>query len=137
MKIKIKRIFIKLESDGKQRLNIFFSDSGTINRMGDGSDDRISRFFIGRTDEPIFAIFIEKISEDLLSLVGRYSFPDPKGELCKLIISFVGDDIDTGFEFTYGTDSDGPPEEIINLVNLALDLTDSWYEEQLNQKKRN
>ena len=136
-KEKFKNVNIKLESDGKQILNIFFSDSGAINRVGDGSNELISRFFMGRTEEPLFQAFIENFSDDLLKMVGRYEFPNPQGELCSLTITLEGDEVETGFEFTYGSESDGPPEEIVDLVNLALDLTDPWYKEQLNQKKRN
>ncbi|MCB0844203.1 MAG: hypothetical protein KDE26_13195 [Bacteroidetes bacterium] len=136
-KNQIQKVFIKLESEGKQVLYLFFSEMGTINRMGDGSNEGISRFFMGQTEDPVFQDFMEEFPAELLSLAGRYTFPNPQGEICFLEITLEGEEINTGFAFTYGADSEGPPEEIFELVNLALDLSDPWYEDQLNQKKRN
>ncbi|WNJ19859.1 hypothetical protein [Pontibacter sp. G13] len=130
----IERVYIKLEMDGKSVLSLLLSASGAVNRMGDGSGDKsVSKFAMGRVDEPLFAQFMDGISPELFDLAGRYEMPDPKGKPCYLEMSFEGEDIDTGIAFSFGSQSDGPPEDLMNLVELAVELTDPWYDEYLTK----
>lgn len=137
-KTEIEHVHFSLAVNDEQVLAIRFSQSGALNRMGDGSDDPEARIILmKRVKEPIFEQLLEALSDDLLALVGRYSFPDPKGDLTQLLITLEGkEDQETGFEFVYGAESDGPPEEIIDFVEYALELSDPYWEAYLASKRQ-
>jgi hypothetical protein len=138
MKSQIQKVYLKLEADGKSVLSIMLTAGGALNRQGDGSGDPdFDRFFMGSTTDGLFERFMAEVSEEMLEWSGRYELPDPKGERCVLTLAFEGKDIDTGFEFKYGAESEGPPEEFLALFDLATELTDPWYENQLNRNRRN
>jgi hypothetical protein len=130
------QVFAKLEVSGETEIMVMLSRSGSVNRKG-GMDDEHNPFCMGFVEEDLLGAFLEAIPEELMELAGRYTFPDPQGALCVLSIALEGKNLDTGFEFTYGEKSDGPPEEIVTLFELLLDLTDDWYHEQRAKKKRN
>lgn len=135
-KAEIEHVHISLSVNDEQVLAIRFSQNGTLNRMGDGGDDpKMRHMFMKRVEEPIFAQLMEGLSLELLALVGRYTYPDPKGDLTKLVITLEGEnEQETGFEFIYGSDSTGPPEEIIDFVEYAVELSDPHWEEYLSRK---
>lgn len=128
------QVHIKLTIAGADVLAITLTREGTLNRLGDG-ETMPPPLFMGRTEEPLFAAFLGQLSPELLELTGRYTYPNPQGDRCELSIALSGAEIETGFAFSYGTDSEGPPEEIVELVEYALDLTDPWYEAQLARKR--
>lgn len=133
----IQRIYFKLEISERPVLSIMVSDSGAINRLGDGTlEDDPPVFFMGHTEEPIFQTIKREVDEDLLSMSGRYTLPDPLGDTCRMEIIIEAEAENTGFEFTYGSDSMGPPEEIVQLFEMAVELTHPWFEDQWNQKKQ-
>ena len=135
-KAEIENVHISLVVNEEQVLALRVSKNGALNRMGDGSDDpKMRLMFMKRIEEPLFDRLMEVLSVDLLSMVGRYTFPDPKGDLTQLLITLEGDnDIETGFEFVYGSDSEGPPEEIIDFVEYAVELSDPYWEDFLSKK---
>lgn len=137
IKSQIDQVFIKWTVAGKQLLLINLNKSGAISRAGDGSKENMKRFFLGRTEPSTFEAFMTKIDEALFEMTGRYELPSPKGDISVLTVSFTGENLDTGFEFRYGVDSEGPPEEFIEIVEHALVITHSWWEEQLSRKKQN
>jgi len=135
-KAEIENIHISLVVNEEQVLALRVSKNGALNRMGDGSDDpKMRLMFMKRIEEPLFDRLMEVLSVDLLSMVGRYTFPDPKGDLTQLLITLEGDnEAETGFEFVYGSDSEGPPEEIIDFVEYAVELSDPYWEDFLSRK---
>ena len=137
-KSELEHVHFKLAVNDEQVLAIRFSKSGALNRMGDGSDDPKARIILmKRVKEPIFEQLIEGLSDELMDLVGRYSFPDPQGDLTKLLITLEGvNNAETGFEFVYGSESVGPPEEIIDFVERAIELSDPYWEEYLASKRQ-
>ena len=136
VKEKIMQIFIKWEVDGESILNLMVSKSGAINRMGSVDGQTKGKLAMGTTDAPLFENMLEGILQEWLEHAGRYTMPNPKGKAAELSIAFSGDELDLGIAFTYGTQSDGPPEDIIEYVEYALEITDPWYEEQTQKKKR-
>ncbi|MEL6848012.1 MAG: hypothetical protein AAFP92_05820 [Bacteroidota bacterium] len=131
------RIHINWEIKGKPVLMLTFHASGALNRMGDGSGDKaVSRLCMGHGDPAWFTILLQELGEDALDLVGRYEFPDPQGDKAVLSIVLSKEEEETGFEFTYGTESVGPPEEMVNWVELAVNLSHDWWEEQLFKGKQ-
>ncbi|MEL6251744.1 MAG: hypothetical protein AAFR87_07025 [Bacteroidota bacterium] len=135
-KAEIENVHISLVVNEEQVLALRVSKNGALNRMGDGSDDpKMRLMFMKRIEEPLFDRLMEILSVDLLSMVGRYTFPDPKGDHTQLLITLEGEnDAETGFEFIYGSDSDGPPEEIIDFVEYAVELSDPYWEDFLSRK---
>ncbi|MDW3649081.1 MAG: hypothetical protein R8P61_18575 [Bacteroidia bacterium] len=135
-KAEIENVHISLVVNEEQVLALRVSKSGALNRMGDGSDDpKMRLMFMKRIEEPLFDRLMEILSLDLLSMVGRYTFPDPKGDITQLLITLEGEkDTETGYEFVYGSDSEGPPEEIIDFVEYAVELSDPYWEDFLSRK---
>ncbi len=131
MKEKIDTAVIALETAGRLNLFVLLSKDGTVNRRGEGSmvseDDNT---YVGKSEDPLFDRFMESVPEEILSHAGTYSQADPQGELCKLTLGLRSPDGTIGFEFNFGSRSDGPPDEIRALLQLAADLTDDWYAEQ-------
>lgn len=134
----IQQIYIKLEAEEETVLSLMLSASGAINRMGDGSGDpEVGRFFMGNTREPLFRQLIQSIDPKVFELAGRYELPYEAGEHIQLTIHCKGEKLDTGFDFSFGSESMGPPEEILAIVEKAVELTDEWYEQQLMKNQRN
>jgi hypothetical protein len=126
----IKAIFLSLEVGGEKTLFILLSEDGTINRMGNGQlsyPDRES-LYMGRTTEPLFAKLRSHLTDDMLRYMGRYDAPKKVGEVCcfKIGLQFA-DGSANGFEIDYGSESDGRPQELVDFLHAALDVTDPWY----------
>lgn len=120
-------VSLKLEVDGKTELMIFLSKSGTINRLGGEEEGakRSKRMQMARTEEPLFEAWLEGLTPSMLEMTGRYTLPDhDKGQKCYLELALSGDGLDTGFSFEYGNEGMGPPEEILQLVNRLVAVTD-------------
>lgn len=136
---RVQQLYIKWVIDERPLLAIALGRSGTISRAGDGSPEHAQHVFMGRGEAEAFDALMAAWEEDWFELAGRYTLPDPKGDPATLTISFSSDELDTGVEFHYGTESEGPPEELVDWVERALDLTQPWWEDQLaqrSQKKR-
>lgn len=124
---KLNSVSLKLEVDGETELMIFLSKSGTINRLGGEEEGakRNKRMQMGRTEEPLFETWLEGMEPSMLDMAGRYTLPDhDKGQKCYLELALSGDEVDTGFAFEYGSEGMGPPEEILELVNRLVAVTD-------------
>lgn len=134
----IRKVHLALEVEGNTVLSILLTREGKINRMGNGTGDpEQSGWFMGQTEEPLLADWVKLLSPELMELTGRYEYPDPLGERCELTITLEDETGNsTGFAFTYGTESDGPPEEIFELVNAAMDLSEPWWEAQRLRKQQ-
>ncbi len=133
----VSAVQIQLDVEDHAVLSIRLTSSGSVNRMGDGTGDpENSRWYLGSTDEPLFDEWKSLLTPELMELSGRYEYPEPKGDKTKLTIIVDSDDESTGFEFLYGSESDGPPEEIFELVNAAVDVTEEWWTAQRSRKKR-
>jgi len=134
-KEKIDRIFFQWLIEEENLITMMFSRTGAINRRGDG-ENLGGKPAMGRTDETLFQHLIEALPMDWFQHTGRYTLPYPKGKTAKLTISFEGEELNAGFEFTYGTQSDGPPEDMIEYVELALELSEDWYQSQGKKKNK-
>ena len=98
-----------------------------VNRRGNGNEAD-GAMVMGRPEEPIFEQLLAAIPPELFDGAGRYALPEPQGDPSELRLSFTGPDLDTGFAFQYGSESMGPPDEFVELVELALELTEDWYQ---------
>ena len=125
-------IMVDLDVDGRQSLVVLLAEDGTVNRLGTGAVSNTERtFFIGRTNEALFAQLREQVEPEWIAHQGAYDVPDKKGSTCTLTIMFKhADGQENSFRFRYGSKSQGPPSDICQFVAEAVRLTDPWYEQQ-------
>jgi hypothetical protein len=68
------------------------------------------------------------------ALEGEYDVRDKQGKTCLLTIQFVSgtgqESEEFGLSFRYGSESQGPPDDICEFVAAAVQLTDGWRERQ-------
>jgi hypothetical protein len=126
------KALVELKVNGAVALFIVLAEDGSVNRLGDGSvsntDHQLS---IGLSHEPLFAQFMTRITPEILECQGEYKHRKRKGANCELtlLLSYRGSDRVAGFRFIYGSESQGPPREIAELVRYADELTRPWHEE--------
>lgn len=133
----VKQVSLKLEVAGESELMVFLTDSGTVNRYGGGEDSDQATLCMGRSEESLLRFWLESMDESLLEMAGRYTMPDAeKGDSCYLELALEGEDLNTGFAFTYGSEGVGPPEEMLQIANSLVAVTDPWYEEQMSRKRQ-
>jgi hypothetical protein len=128
----INAVHLTLVAGEKQVLFILLAADGTINRQGTGAlTNTDNDLFIGRTEEPLFANLISYLDDEMMKFMGGYNVEDQRGVPCKLLIglSFLNAE-DNGFGFRYGSESKGPPHEIVQFVTAAVRLTDPWFQQQ-------
>jgi hypothetical protein len=136
----VSAIFIKLEVGGQHSLFVLLAADGSINRRGSGAPwDDDGHLYIGITEAGLFKSLASTVNPGWFKLSSqRFTMPDPRGALCLLTVGLttgVGERI---FEFEYGSDSQGPPPDIAQLVSSAVVLTEPWYEssKQLTSKAK-
>ena len=127
MKEKVRAVLISLEIGKDMALFILLGSDGTVNRMGTGAKDNFEKaMFVGRSGDGLFAKFMALVDEGMLRHGGKYTLPNPQGQLCTLKLLFQipkswrGQD-SIGFEFVYGADSEGPPAQVSDLVIAAVE----------------
>ncbi len=133
-KADITALFIRLEVEEELSLYVMLARDGTIHRLGRGTiDNDQHEMYTGKTSDQLFESFIYEFDVSMLQYAGVYEDSDAEGRACKLTMSFqMGDEEESvGFEFRYGSDSQGPPVEICDLVVSCIDLTEPWFEHQI------
>jgi hypothetical protein len=133
----IQAVNIALEVDGNYSLFILLAADGSINRQGTGTLKNSARdIFIGMTKEPYFAALMTHMNDEMLEFMGRYELAEQQGASCKLSIGLqFADGEQNGFEFNYGSESQGLPREIGEFVIAAVQITDPWYKAQQKMVK--
>jgi len=131
----ITMIHITLNVDGKESLFVLLSQDGTVNRLGTGAiNNAENKFIIGISPDPLLEQAKQSLTDEMLDHMGGYDVPDHKGATCRLSIGFrFADGTDSGFDFSYGSESEGLPHEIDQFVVAAIEATEPWYQ---SQKKR-
>ena len=133
----IDSIFIKWTGEKGALLIISCSRSKSLSRLGDASlVFPPSPIQMGKVEEPLFEHLSQIIAPEWFEFSGRYEFPNIRENRQTLTIQFTGDTLDTGFEFTFGEGSEGPPEDIVEFVEIAIELTEPWYQEGLKAKRQ-
>ena len=128
----ITAVAITLTVNDKTSLFVLLADDGTVNRRGTGSEDNEeNELFIGRTDPPLLPILLNDLTDEMLQFTGAYDVAQKRGARCTLTITLrFSDGHEDGFVIDYGSQSEGPPRELAQLVSSAVSLTEPWYEEQ-------
>jgi hypothetical protein len=123
---------ISLDVDKKPALFILMSNDGSINRMGRGTaDDAERELFIGKIDPAIFTSICSHLTKRMLQSLGQgHEMQNPLGASCELTITFkLKDGTSNGIAFRYGSESEGPPNDVAEFVATAVAQTEPWYEE--------
>jgi hypothetical protein len=124
-------VTIRLNAAGKPVLLIHLGADGSITRMGTGAvENEEGALFMGSTDTGIFQALLADVDDDMLTKAGTFTARHQKGDPCELSVIFSGPSEGAVYEFQYGSESEGPPQELRDLVIRALELTEPWYEEQ-------
>ena len=133
MKEQLAHVVITLDIAGRPALFVGLSEDGSIRRMGTGSVSNTERdLYIGDGQSELFASFMEQVPEEIFSACGRYELPARQGADCLLTILFGTKSeppVGVGFEFLYGAESEGPPDDICRLVRAAVELTGPWFQQ--------
>ena len=127
------KALVTLKINGDTALFILLAEDGTVNRMGNGSlTNSDHEMYIGRQPEPLFARFIDRITPQMLEHQGAYELPNRVGANCELtlLLGYRDSKRSAGFKFIYGSESQGPPPEIVELVRYAAEVTTPWHEQQ-------
>lgn len=128
----INAVHVSLKTGDKKALFILLTADGSINRLGTGAvNNKENELFIGVTQQPLFERLLTNLDDKMLDHMGGYDIPDQLGVPCELSIGLAfknGDE--NGFGFKYGSESQGPPHEIIQFVTAAVQLTDPWFQQQ-------
>ncbi len=127
----IAAVMITLKAGDNRALFILLAADGSINRQGTGAvNNQEHDLFIGVTKEPLFDQLMTYLDDEMLRFMGGRDLPDQKGVPCMLSIGFSFRSADdNGFGFRYGSESIGPPHEIVQFVTAAVQLTNPWFNE--------
>jgi hypothetical protein len=134
----ISLIWLRISVEERAALFILLGSDGTVKRLGTGTvENSENDFYIGKTAEPLFQKLHSQIDPGWLPQMGSiYSMPKQKGMACELIVGFVlQDGRGSSLKFKYGSESQGPPDDIVQFVIKAAKLTDPWYERFRDARK--
>ncbi|QDV51757.1 hypothetical protein [Gimesia fumaroli] len=128
----VSSIFITMHVEEAQVLFILLAADGAVNRMGTGAEDNDEKqLFIAQSSPDMFEALKSKIQPETSQWEGGYADPEPNGKTCQLTVGFMNSDgEESACKFQYGSESQGPPPDLCNLVMAAIEITDPWYEEQ-------
>lgn len=127
----ISMVSISLVINEKSSLFLMMGSDGLVNRQGAGEEDsNDARLFIGQVNRSLFTDLIGGFRDEVLLNPGTFVIDEIVGKKCLLSIGFSSGADEVNFKFEYGTDSEGPPGEICDFVERAVELTDPWYEKQ-------
>lgn len=125
-------IIINLTVDGDLQFFVLLAADGTINRLGPQTPEMAtsSMLFTGQTDDPLFRQIIQEMPDEIFQLLGRrFELPERAGKECELTIAFRAQDGEQdAWQLAYGTESIGPPEEIVNFLKRCREITEPWYQ---------
>ncbi len=129
---RIAGISLTLKIADEMALFILLGNDGLINRMGTGSDsDFEMEMFIGMTSASAFLQTAKLAPAVIENWTGGFAGSVIVGKLCALTVVFMtlkGEEIIS--QWKYGSESQGPPPEVSQLVDAAVEATDDWYKEQ-------
>jgi hypothetical protein len=125
-------ILVRLVIDGNDALFIMSYRDGRMQRLGDGSPDNTEQqTLIGTTGEPVFERLCLKVNPNWFGHGGTHQQPGVRGKNCELTLSFqFTDKQEIGLTYLYGSESKGPPRDVVEFVTYAAHVTNGWYESQ-------
>jgi hypothetical protein len=136
-------IGVSLKVNAKPSLFILVSADRSINRAGSGTlaetENKNRHFCIGVTpDTAIFERVRSHLTEATLQRLGyRFQRQNVRGAPCKLELMIGFNDHTSGLsEYLYGSESEGPPSDVVDFVTAAVHETDGWYQQQLRMVEK-
>ena len=129
-------IWMTIKVEGRNTLFLTLASDGLVNRLGTGGVNNTENdMFIGKTNGPLFLQLRSRIDTRWLPQMGAgYTLPEQKGKECELTVGFkFQDGKETCVIFNYGSESQGPPGDIVQFVIDAVALTTPWYEQEKNR----
>jgi hypothetical protein len=128
----IDKVLITLEVGDRTALLILLSKDGSLHRKGNGSPDNPLELAQGYSPDGHFEALMMTIDEQIFQYAGVLRLPNPVGRECRLSIIFQGQqEADFSFRVVYGEQSEGPPQELAQILINAVKLTEDWYMKQL------
>ncbi len=130
--VHIYEIVISLKISGKPSFDLMLSRAGNVSRMGTGATGVDENVYVGVVAPTMFENVLQGIPVTWPLAFGQYETAQKKGNLCELAVIFLNADhsCKEGFYFRYGSESQGPPREIMRFILAAKTLTEPWYQEQ-------
>jgi len=126
----INSIQIILQADDRLLLHIVLSRGGTVQRLGTGTLDNNERDLLsGVIGIETFDEVLQLLPADLLLTDASYSDPNLRGTRIGLSIALIADEWECSFQMIYGSESEGPPNDVVAFVSAARNLTEKWYQE--------
>ena len=133
LKSYVDAVIVCREIDDATSIFVMLARDGSINRIGSDSPECDEKdMFIGMTKDKLFEEFIDKCPAAFIAAPGEAYAPtgELKGKEVKFSLMFQSGDSKSGLMFLYGTESGGIPDDLDQVVALAKDVTESWYQNQ-------
>ena len=129
-------VLVRLIIDGEDALYVMAWKDGRIERLGKGTPDPAQcQTLIGRTRDPLFERLCLKVNPAWFGHGGTHQQPGVRGKNCELTLSFqFTDQFEVGLTYLYGSDSKGPPRDVVEFVTYAAHVTNPWYESQRQKR---
>lgn len=125
----VQRIQIVLQTDERLLLHIVLSSDGTVQRLGSGRLDNDEFVLVkGVADKTLLDEVLKSLPEEFLESEGSYSDPNPRGQRLGLSITLMVNGCEHSLQIVYGSESEGPPDDVVAFVVAAKELTESWYQ---------
>lgn len=129
----INKVLLTLEVGNSTALLILLTRDGNIHRKGNGNPARTDLNLVQDvSEEGHFEALMMTVDEDIFLHTGVLHLPNLKGNECRLTLIFQGNNgIDFSFRVIYGDESEGPPQELAQVLINAVKITEPWYQTQL------
>lgn len=127
------KVLITLEVGDHTALLILLARDGSIHRKGNGNPDATNlQLAQAISHDGHFEALMMTVDEGIFQHAGVIRLPNPQGRECRLSLIFQGkNELDYSFRVVYGEKSEGPPQELAQILINAVKLTEDWYYKQL------
>jgi hypothetical protein len=130
----INKVLITLEVGNKTALFILLTKDGQIHRKGNGNPESGQPLKMDVSEDGYFEAFMMTVDEEIFNYTGVVKQPDMAGIESRLSIIFQGNNNeDYAFRVVYGSQSQGPPQDIVQILINAVKITEAWYQQKLQE----
>lgn len=131
----IQQVLITLEVGNATALFILLTKEGMVQRKGDGNPEHITLPLMqGISHDGHFEALMMTVPEDIFNFTGVHRMTGIVGTECRLTIIFQAqNDLDYSFRIVYGSESEGPPRELAEILINAVKITEGWYTTQVSE----
>lgn len=134
----LKATTIELNIGEESAFALLMYEDGTINRRGNGEFPLDKNFFMGVQKDSLLKKLGKTITDDLLDHFDRsYDYKIKEGQICQLEMTIFLADKRYAVRYIYGSESEGPPKEVMDYVWNAIRITDPWHQKQIEMISEN